>query len=273
MAQHNKLLFNSWTNVVSTIRNELVFEGRNKDYGAYQIRRNYNRTLSVALAITIGAIVLTIAVPKIIDLITGAMEEEMTVAVDLSDVVTMEPPPIDETEPPPPPPPPPPPVAATVKFVPPVIDDEAPEEEPPPIQETETQIATVTNEGSGDEVLIVDETPTVVEPVEEEIFTIVEEMPTFPGGDAEMLKFLRKNINYPPMEQEAGIQGTVYVSFVVDKEGKVTDVKVVRGVASGPNLAKEAERVVKMMPPWKVGKQNGRPVKVSYSIPIKFSLK
>ena len=76
-------------------------------------------------------------------------------------------------------------------------------------------------------------------------------MPSFPGGELEMQKFLKKNIQYPAMEQEAGIQGTVYVTFVVDKDGNINNVEILRGVSSGPNLGKEALRVVKMMPSWK----------------------
>jgi len=268
------MLFNEWTNVVSSIRNELVFEGRNQEYGAYQIRRSYNRSVSIALLITFSALVLAIVVPKIIELINNTLDTTKEVVVDLTDPIDMVPPPLDETEPPPPPPPPPP-VAATVKFIPPVIEDDAPEdEEPPPIiEEAPKNISTVTNEGDGsNEVLIPDEGKGVVA-VEEEIFRIVEEMPTFPGGDVEMLRFLKKNIQYPPMEQEAGISGTVYLGFLVDKEGNIADVQIVRGIASGPNLAKEALRVVKMMPGWKAGKQNGRPVKVQFTLPVKFSLK
>jgi protein TonB len=106
---------------------------------------------------------------------------------------------------------------------------------------------------------------------EQEEFTVVEVMPEFPGGQAEMAKFLQKNIHYPDMAKEAGIQGKVYISFVVRKDGSVSDVKIIRGV--DPSLDKEAMRVVMMMPNWKPGTQNGRPVNVRLNLPINFSLK
>ena len=273
MAQQDKLLFNEWTNVVSAVRNDLVFEGRNHEYGAYQIRRNYNRTVMVALLWTIGVFVVGVSIPKILELLGGLKSQDKTVAVDLDQLQLDAPPPVDETEPPPPPPPPPPPVATTVKFVPPVIDEQAPDEDPPPVQETEAVVSTVTNEGNGDEnVVIPDEGAGVVETTEE-IFAVVEEMPSFPGGEGELSKFLQKNINYPQMEREEGIAGTVYVTFVVDKEGKINDVKTLKGVKGGPGLEKEALRVINSMPPWKPGKQQGRSVRVQFNLPIRFSLK
>jgi protein TonB len=114
---------------------------------------------------------------------------------------------------------------------------------------------------------------TVVEPEPEQIFTVVEQMPEFPGGEAALYKYLNSNIKYPQMEADAHIQGTVYLTFVVDKDGNIRDVKPLRGVAGGPNLEKEAMRVVKSMPSWKSGKQNGRPVSVQYNLPVRFVLK
>jgi len=116
------------------------------------------------------------------------------------------------------------------------------------------------------------ERPTVVEEtiVEEEVFVIVEQTPEYPGGDEARLNFLRNNIKYPQMAREAGIQGTVYVGFVVEKDGSVTQVKVLRGIGGGCD--EEAVRVTKMMPKWKAGKQRGKEVRVSYSMPIKFTL-
>lgn len=109
------------------------------------------------------------------------------------------------------------------------------------------------------------------EVVEEEIFTIVEDMPSFPGGEAKLFEYLGKNIKYPQIAKEAGISGIVYVNFVVDTKGDITDVKVLRGIGGGCD--EEALRVVKNMPKWSPGKQRGKPVKVSYNLPIRFSLK
>ena len=105
----------------------------------------------------------------------------------------------------------------------------------------------------------------------DEIFVSVEEMPVFPGGEVEMFKYISKNINYPQIDMDAGIEGMVYVSFVVNKQGDVEGVKVLKGVSDSMN--KEAERVIKSMPKWKAGLQRGRPVKVQFTIPIRFRLK
>ena len=109
------------------------------------------------------------------------------------------------------------------------------------------------------------------EPVEEEqIFQVVEEMPEFPGGMAECLKFLDKNIKYPTIAQENGVQGRVIVQFVVNSDGTIVDPVVMRSV--DPYLDKEALRVIKMMPKWKPGKQRGKAVRVKYTVPVTFKL-
>ena len=108
------------------------------------------------------------------------------------------------------------------------------------------------------------------EPEEEQIFQVVEEMPEFPGGMAECLKFLSKNIKYPTISQENGVQGRVIIQFVVNRDGSIVDPQVVRGV--DPYLDKEALRVVSSMPKWKPGKQRGKPVRVKYTVPVTFRL-
>ncbi len=108
------------------------------------------------------------------------------------------------------------------------------------------------------------------EVVEERIFMVVENNPEFPGGDRARIKFLSKNISYPTMAKESGIQGTVYVTFVVEKDGSITDIRIARGIGGGCD--EEALRVMKKMPNWKPGKQRGKPVRVQFSMPIKFTL-
>ena len=103
------------------------------------------------------------------------------------------------------------------------------------------------------------------EPEEQQIFQVVEEMPEFPGGMAECLKFLGKNIKYPTISQENGVQGKVIVQFVVNKDGSIVDPVVVRSV--DPYLDKEALRVIKTIPKWKPGKQRGKAVRVKYTVP------
>ena len=164
--------------------------------------------------------------------------------------------PITKQEPPPPPPPPPP--QTTIIEI--VEDDEEIEEE---LEIMDTEIDENT------EIDIVEFVEEVVE--EPEIFTIVEEMPSFPGGEAELFKYLGSNIKYPAMARDAGIQGIVYVTFVVKEDGKISDVRVLRGVGGGCD--EEAVRVVEKMPSWKPGKQRGKSVRVQYNLPIRFTLR
>jgi len=122
------------------------------------------------------------------------------------------------------------------------------------------------------------EIPTYVPPAvseeeevaEAEIFMVVEDSPSFPGGDEARIRFLQENIKYPQMARESSIQGTVYVTFVVERDGSVTDVRVLRGIGGGCD--EEAIRVIKAMPRWVPGKQRGKPVRVQFNMPIKFTL-
>lgn len=108
------------------------------------------------------------------------------------------------------------------------------------------------------------------EVVEQEIFQIVEEMPAFPGGEAKLMEYVGKNVKYPQIARESGIKGRVFVSFVVEPDGSVSNVKVLRGIGGGCD--EEAMRVVKAMPKWKPGKQRGKAVRVSYMLPVNFQL-
>jgi protein TonB len=156
----------------------------------------------------------------------------------------------------PPPPPPPPPAPTTVLEI---VDDE----------EEIVEVEIEDQEVKEDTKVEIQQREEEVE--EEQIFTIVEEMPSFPGGEAELFKYLGKNIKYPQMATDAGISGVVYVTFVVDKDGKIRDVKVLRGIGGGCD--EEAVRVVKSMPSWKPGKQRGKAVTVQYNLPIRFTLR
>ena len=108
------------------------------------------------------------------------------------------------------------------------------------------------------------------EVVEQEIFQIVEEMPAYPGGEQKMMEYIAKNIKYPQIARESGIQGRVFVGFVVEPDGSVSNVKIMRGIGGGCD--EEAMRVVKAMPKWKPGKQRGKAVRVSYTLPVMFKL-
>jgi protein TonB len=148
--------------------------------------------------------------------------------------------------------------------------EEVREEEPMEIPKDEkAEIATQTQEGDPNAALepVITEAPVVEEP---KIFTFVEQNPEFPGGDAELIKFLQKNIQYPQMERDNDIQGKVLLRFVVMEDGSVQDVNVVRSVS--PGLDKEAVRVVKMLPKFKPGKQQGKAVRVYFNLPVVFKL-
>jgi protein TonB len=253
---------------------EIVFEGRNKNYGAYVLRKAYNKNMNRAMLIAFSIFLIVVFIPAI-----NAWLSDLTskAVLDKSVEVTLvEPPPLNKDEPPPPPPPPdpPPPIQETIKFTPPIVTEDPIDEEdiPPPQDELkETNVGKKTQEGSGDVFdLPIEGDGVIVEDVQQ-VYTFVEQMPTFPGGDDELFKYLSKNIKYPAMARESGVQGTVFVTFVVESDGKITDAQVLRGVGSG--LDQEALRVVKAMPAWKSGKQNGRSVRVQCNLPIKFTLK
>ena len=163
---------------------------------------------------------------------------------------------------PPPPPPPPAPVVTEVLNV---VEDDVELEQQDILTSEDTQEAAQT---------AVYTPPAAVEEEEEEaaqqIFTVVEEMPEFPGGNAELLKYLAKSIKYPVIAQENGIQGRVICAFVVNRDGGIVDAEVLRGV--DPSLDKEALRVIMAMPKWKPGKQRGKPVRVKYTVPVTFRL-
>tara|TARA_B100000965_G_C19343726_1_gene648590 strand:- start:14 stop:667 length:654 start_codon:yes stop_codon:yes gene_type:complete len=157
--------------------------------------------------------------------------------------------PITKQEVKPPPPPPPPPEVIEI------VEDEVEIEEELEIEDTES-----------DEDIAIE----IEEESDDEFFMVVENMPEFPGGDLGLMKYIQKNVKYPPIAKEYNITGKVYVSFIVDKSGFVTNVKIVRGVDK--NLDAEALRVVKSLPKYKPGKQRGKPVRVMFTIPINFTL-
>ena len=265
---------------------DLVFDGRNKAYGAYDLRRRYPKHVGRALLITV-LMVLAILLFGVIRKNLLNQEEKVETNVE---VTLTEPPPMDESKPPPPPPPapPPPPVRATIQYVPPkiVIDKEASKTDIEDIEKVkEENLGTKTQEGVKN---VEDDINTNVDPssilgneskkvIEEKkdddnkVFVAVEQMPEFPGGTAEMMRWLSDNIRYPSEAAQNNLTGKVNVKFVVEKDGSITDVTLIRdGVGGGAGA--EALRVVKKMPKWKPGKQNGKAVRCSFQIPINFRL-
>lgn len=265
-------MLQNWNDLTLDARNELVFEGRNQNYGAYELRKHYNKRVTMIIG---GMIAFSIALFGL-KLFIDNKPEEVEKPIDMSNIVVdLTPPPPQEEQPPPPPPPPPPPMVEMVKFVPPVIKDDAVEEEPQKLQEDvkETNVGTKDQEGEKDLPVVPVEDTGPAEAAAPEIFTVVEEMPEFPGGAMEMMKYIQKNIQYPAMAREAGISGKCFLKFVVNGDGNISDVQILKGVAGCPDCDKEAMRVVKSMPKWKAGKQNGRAVPVYFNLPINFTIK
>lgn len=155
-------------------------------------------------------------------------------------------------------PPPPPPVVEVLN----IVEDDKEIENEAIIEDTEADENTA----------VVVEVKNTVEEIEEpEIFLVVEEPPSFPGGEAALVKFLQTNIKYPAIARENNITGRVYLTFVIDPSGSIKDLKILRGVH--PAIDEEAVRVVKAMPKWKAGKQRGKAVSVQFNLPVNFSLK
>lgn len=271
------LLDNNWV--------DLVFEGRNKEYGAYVLRketgkRNLKSMLLVfAVIIAIMAAVaakvaIENAFPKKVametDVELSKLAQKKEAKVEKKAPVKVEEQKVVEK------------VKSSVKFTPPVIkkDDEVKPEEELKSQEdlnkTKTAIGSFDvkgNDEAGGEVLKAKEVIAQPEPPKEEetkVFDVVEVMPSFPGGQGALFEWLSKNIKYPVVAEENGVQGRVIVTFVVERNGSITDVQVVKSV--DPSLDKEAVRVVKAMPHWIPGKQNGSAVRVKFTVPVTFRL-
>ena len=271
------LISNEWT--------DLVFEGRNQSYGAYKLRKTTGKRNLWALIIVALAAVLLYLGLQLQPMAEANKKVENTQAVELAklntekkeakvekkEVIRQEPEKVVEQ------------VKSSVKFTAPVIkkDEEVKEEDEiklDEVQKSDKAVGAFTVEGNdevGGAVLKAKEDIAAPEPpkhvVEEtKIFTVVEQMPMFPGGDAALMGYLRDNMHYPTVAAENGVQGRVVVGFVVERDGSITDVNVLRSV--DPSLDREAMRVVKAMPKWTPGKQNGSAVRVKYQVPVTFRL-
>lgn len=271
---------------------DILFEGKNKDYGAYELRKHYNRRVRNAIMFTtLISLLLVGAYTARVYLTKESLVEQKpeTAEVRIESIKI----PAANQPPPPPPPPPqilePPRIKPQVQFTPPrVVKDQEvkPDEQLPDLDKIKNQaISTVTKSGDpngidpglaadkGSGVVFVPSTPAV----ENKVFTWVEQMPRFPGSTSDddsqnkILKYLQDHIQYPAMARDNGIQGTVYVQFIVDPEGNIKEVKTVNSRLGG-GLEAESIQVISGMPKWIPGKQNGRPVTVQFSIPVKFLL-
>ena len=266
---------------------DLMFENRNKEYGAYVLRRQTtSRNIKSIIAVLIlFALVMVYMVAKNayddyqkahmaqtqVTELTALQEQKKEAKVERKEIIKQEK--VEQVVEK---------VKSSIKFTAPVIkkDDEVrPEDEMKSQDEImNSKVAVgfanvIGNDESG-EVLKAKEA-LVTEPVkpkeeENKVFDVVEQMPSFPGGMAALMAYLQKSIKYPPVAEENGIQGRVVCTFVVERDGSVTDVKVAKSV--DPSLDKEAVRVVSAMPKWIPGKQNGQSVRVKYTLPVTFRL-
>ena len=243
---------------------DLVFSGKNKAYGAYKMRETSPRRHNIAVILVIVIALIGFSIPTLIKMATPKQKEVMTEVTTLSQ---LEEPEVKQEEMKriEPVAPPPPALKSSIKFTAPVIKKD---------EETKVAISIADVKGNdeehGKDIADLKQVVTQAEPEPEKVFDMVEQMPQFPGGQAEMMQFISKNMKYPTIAQENGTQGRVTCQFVVGADGKVRDVKVLRGV--DPYLDKEAVRVIMSMPKWIPGKQNGKAVSVKYTIPVMFRL-
>jgi protein TonB len=254
----------------TTIKNQddIVFENRNKDYGAYFLRRSYNKIVTRALFFAVLFFLGIVSIP----LIAGLKHSDKKITFDPTcpfDPRLITPP--DKTELPK--------LPDAIKkeqiavFKPPVIVTD-----PVEVNIDFDSLMDKTKNGkepelSGDGPLIVDvdvsKSPIDFNSVETPVL-IPEVYPTFIGGEDAMYKWLGNNIKYPQIARETGIQGTVIISFVVEKDGSISGIQLLKDIGGG--CGEEAIRVVKLMPKWREGRQYNKPVRVPYSLPIKFTL-
>ncbi|MCX6184488.1 MAG: energy transducer TonB [Flavobacterium sp.] len=251
------LLKNEWL--------DIVFEGRNKSYGAYDLRKSDTKTTTRAFILGAVIFAFLVSIPLLASLIPESSDDDMNMD---KKIITVKLPPKDKPKENIPPPPPPPPKVDQVKFVKPVVAKaEEVVEEPPKIKEiVDKKLGAETIKGDPDAELSVE--PVGNGDVVEEDNSIyntagIEVKPDFPGGIEKFYKFVGKNYQVP---EEEGLKGKVFVSFVVEKDGSLTDIKVIRDIGYG--TGKEAIRVLKSCPKWNPGEQNGKKVRVLYSLPI-----
>ena len=263
---------------------DLVFEGKNHSYGAYQLRKNTGKRNVMAILVMFAIGVAIAAFVAIKGVVENAMKQDVAIEADVelaklaekkeAKVEKKEEPKLEKIEVEK--------VKSSVKFVPPVIKKDSevkPEEElksQEELNKTNTAIGAFDVKGNDEaagEVLKAKEVIAQPEPPKEEetkVFDVVEQMPSFPGGPSALMQFLSSNIKYPVVAEENGVQGRVVCTFVVERDGSITDVRVIKSV--DPSLDKEAVRVVKSMPKWIPGKQNGSAVRVKYTVPVTFRL-
>lgn len=261
----------------------MVFDGRNKAYGAYDLRRLSPKATNIGLFSASIVFVLLLMAPAIarwIGVDLGA--EEQTQQIIETEVVLQEPPPVNEEEPPPPPPvEPPPPRVDQVRMPEPKVvpAEQVQDEEPPTVEQLKlADPGSKTIEGDPNAEIRIDlpvgegeiDAEVTESSSDNQIFQSVEIQPEPPGGLAAFMKWVGENYKYPQAAIEAGVNGQVQISFVVERDGSLTDIKVVRDLKYGTGEA--AVELLKKAKKWSPGIQNGRPVRVAYTLPIRLNL-
>ncbi|MEY3126318.1 MAG: hypothetical protein RL273_442 [Bacteroidota bacterium] len=246
---------------------EIVFDGRNKSYGAYDLRKSVTKSTFKAFLIGTFIFGLAVSMPNILRMIPDSSENDDALNVKIT---TVKMPPKEKPKENLPPPPPPPPKVDQVKFVKPVVAKaEDVVEEIVVIKEIkDKKLGAETIKGDPDAELTIEPVGTGVAAVVEEDNTVyssagIEVKPDFPGGMDKFYNFIAKNYRTP---EEEGLKGKIYVTFVVEKDGTLTDIKVLRDIGYG--TGKEAIRVLKATPKWNPGEQNGKKVRCTFSLPI-----
>lgn len=256
---------------------DLLFRGKNKAYGAYFLRKVYPEHIKKSLILFLVLVSAIAGIYKIYDVFKDKVKFNTEKPIKKVTELKAPPPLEDKKTPPPPPPPPPPPVKSTIQFVPPkIVEVAAPEEEIKTVEEvveSKSAVSTATVKGQDlpEEIGLQEEkgngpveAPKSAEPV---LFADV--MPEFPGGEDALAAYLSKNIRYPSFAQEQGLEGQVFINFVVNEDGSVTNARIVKG---NKTFDDEALRVVRGMPRWKPGKMGEHAVKVYYDLPVTFRL-
>ncbi|WP_315331590.1 energy transducer TonB [Segatella oulorum] len=268
---------------------DLVFAGKNQGYGAYKLRKGTSGRNIKALVILIiaAALVGGFLAWKVIEQKNAEQQQAYMEAMQLAqlqqEAKKQEKKKQEQVKPKVEPKKEIPVARETQKFVAPVIKkDELVKEtnQMKQMDQLDAKIAvgTETHEGAKDrtieavrnDIAVATPPPAPKEEVTQKVFDVVEVMPSFPGGQAALIQYLNSHVKYPVVAQENGIQGRVTISFVVERDGSITDVKVARSV--DPSLDKEAARVVSSMPRWTPGKQNGSAVRVKFNVPVVFKL-
>ncbi|MBD2755001.1 energy transducer TonB [Spirosoma validum] len=274
------MLRSTASTTVALSYDDIIFQTRNRAYGAFELRQQYRPTLTRALWLGIGLFLLGLASPTFYARMWPSdsadasqfMEEATLTKVDQPDEPPVPLPPVEQA-----------PTVSTVRNPPLVVMPEVDvvEDHLPPTTDQLQQATSgaETAEGTGDlEAIIAPESsgPTIQEKAleivakPEEVFILVEQQPEFPGGMDALRTFLNNNLKYPRAATSAGISGRVFISFVVNTDGSLTDLQVLKGIGFGCD--EEAIRVMQKMPHWRPGKQSGRAVRVKFNLPISFTL-